>query len=69
VGRLFARICNSPDRPQAGGYNILAKRKDALATLRPLLDMSASIWDADALVDFTGWSFVFFASGVRLFRQ
>jgi hypothetical protein len=31
--------------------------------------MSASIWDADALVDFTGWSFVFFASGVRLFRQ
>jgi hypothetical protein len=32
------------DGPQAGGYNILAKRKDALASWVEVLDMFAAIW-------------------------
>ena len=52
--RLFAQICNH-DRPQVrtpdefvlrrtSGYNILAKRKDALASWVEVLDMFAAIW-------------------------
>ena len=45
------------------------ERKDALESQVRLLDISASIWDCDAIVHLAGCSFVRFASGVRLFCQ
>jgi hypothetical protein len=54
-------------RPVAAA--LLQIAKDALESQVRLLDISASIWDCDALIDLAGCRFVFFSSGVRLFRQ
>jgi hypothetical protein len=43
--------------------------KDALENQLHPLDISPSIWDSNAIIDLAGCSSVYFASGVRLFRQ
>jgi hypothetical protein len=54
----------------SSGYSISCQtQKDALESQLRLLDISASIWDCNAIVHLQGCSLVFFDSGVRLFRQ
>jgi hypothetical protein len=44
---------------------LLQNAKDALECLLPLIDISASIWDGNAIVYLAGCSFVFLPSGLR----